>query len=157
MARLKSPHETLERSQTESGRTYAKRLTKVAAQPVMQAVEPIDRERLFDHVSPPALNLPSLNGWADRCHALNKRRDPRAGQRIERDKSKAEGLAVIRSDLGEALEALRAGGMDDELPHRMGIEVKLAGVLIRIFEYAGAYQLDLDGAVRERLAYKEAA
>jgi len=30
-------------------------------------------------------------------------------------------------------------------------------VLIRIFEYAGAYQLDLDGAVRERLAYKEAA
>ena len=38
-----------------------------------------------------------------------------------------------------------------------GVEVKLAGVLIRIFEYAGAYQLDLDGAVRERLAYKEAA
>ena len=26
---------------------------------------------------------------------------------------------------------------------------------IRIFEYAGAYQLDLDGVVRERLAYKE--
>jgi fructokinase len=47
------------------------------------------------------------------------------------------------------------GGVDDELPHR--IEVKLAGALIRIFEYAGAYQLDLDGAVRERLAYKEAA
>jgi hypothetical protein len=45
--------------------------------------------------------------------------------------------------------------VDDELPHR--IEVKLAGALIRIFEYAGAYQLDLDGAVRERLAYKEAA
>jgi len=29
-------------------------------------------------------------------------------------------------------------------------------VLIPIFEYAGAY-LDLDGAVRERLAYKEVA
>jgi hypothetical protein len=45
--------------------------------------------------------------------------------------------------------------VDDELPHR--IEVKLAGALIRIFEYAGAYQLDLDGAVREGLACKEAA
>ena len=48
---------------------------------------------------------PSLNGWADRCHALNKRRDPRAGQRIERDKGEA--LALIRSDRSEALEALR--------------------------------------------------
>jgi len=28
--------------------------------------------------------------------------------------------------------------VDDELPHR--IEVKLAGALIRIFEYAGAYR-----------------
>ncbi|HKN26966.1 MAG TPA: hypothetical protein VJY34_03430 [Roseiarcus sp.] len=135
-------------------RTYAKRLTKVATQPIMQAVEPICRERLFDHVSPPALNLPSLNGWVDHCHA-KRRRDPRAGQRIESDKGEA--LALIRSDLSEALEALRTGGMDNELPHRKGIEVKLAGVLIRIFEYAGAYQLDLDGAVRERLAYKEAA
>ncbi len=47
--------------------------------------------------------------------------------------------------------------MDDELPHLKRVEVKLAGVLIRIFEYAVAYQLDLDGAARERLAYKEAA
>ncbi len=140
-------------------RTYAKRLTKVAAQPVTQAVEPICRERLFDGVSLPALNLPSLNSWANRCHALNKhwRQDPRIGQRIERDKNKDEALALIRSDLGEALEALRTGGMDDDLPHLKRVEVKLAGVLIRIFEYAVAYQLDLDGAARERLAYKEAA
>jgi hypothetical protein len=82
-------------------------------------------------------------------------RDPRATQRIERDKDKDEALALIRSDLSEALAALRTGGVDDELPHR--IEVKLAGALIRIFEYAGAYQLDLDGAVREGLACKEAA
>jgi hypothetical protein len=47
--------------------------------------------------------------------------------------------------------------MDDELPHRKGVEVKLADAVIRIFGYAGAFKLDLDGAVRERLAYDEAA
>ena len=42
----------------------------------------------------------------------------RALRRIQsrRDKNKDEALALIRSDLGEALEALRTGGMDDELP-----------------------------------------
>jgi hypothetical protein len=106
----------------------------------------------------PFATLSSLCSAQDRLAVQSFKsvhRDPRATQRIERDKDKDEALALIRSDLSEALAALRTGGVDDELPHR--IEVKLAGALIRIFEYAGAYQLDLDGAVREGLACKEAA
>jgi len=43
--------------------------------------------------------------------------------------------------------------MDDKLPHRRMAEVELADTLIRIFDYAGAYGYDLDGAFREKMAF----
>jgi hypothetical protein len=65
----------------------------------------------------------------------------------------AEKLALIHSEVSEALEADRKGLMDDHLPHRKGIEVELADAMIRICDLAGALSLDLGGAVAEKLAY----
>lgn len=62
-------------------------------------------------------------------------------------------IALIHSEISEALEGHRKGLMDDKLPHRLMIEVELADALIRIFDLAGALQLDLDGAVAEKMAY----
>ncbi len=62
-------------------------------------------------------------------------------------------LMLIVSELSEAMEADRKNLMDDKLPHRHGREVELADALIRICDLAGAYGMDLGGAVVEKLAY----
>jgi NTP pyrophosphatase (non-canonical NTP hydrolase) len=62
-------------------------------------------------------------------------------------------LMLIVSEIAEAMEADRTGAMDAKLPHRPGIEVELADAMIRIADLAGMLNLDLGGAVVEKLAY----
>ncbi len=62
-------------------------------------------------------------------------------------------LALIHSEISEALEGLRKNQMDDHLPHRPMAEVELADALIRILDFAGMKGYDLGGAVREKLDY----
>ena len=65
----------------------------------------------------------------------------------------ASRYALIHSEATEAFEGLRKTRMDDHLPRRKGEEVELADLLIRVFDYAGAMQFDLAGAIAEKLAY----
>lgn len=62
-------------------------------------------------------------------------------------------LMLTVSELGESMEGDRKGLMDDKLPHRPMREVELADALIRIFDLAGGFGLDLAGAVGEKLAF----
>lgn len=62
-------------------------------------------------------------------------------------------LCLIHSEVSEAMEADRKGLMDDKLKHRKGIEVELADAVIRIADLAGGLNLDLAGAIIEKLAY----
>lgn len=64
-----------------------------------------------------------------------------------------ERIALIHSELSEAFEAHRKDLMDDHLPHRKGLEVELADAVIRIFDFAGAENLDLAGAIIEKIEY----
>jgi hypothetical protein len=91
-----------------------------------------------------------LNNLAAECHAANQHwwHDPATGARLNRNKG--ELLCLIHSEISEAMEGERKNLMDDKLPHRKMAEVELADALIRIFDYAGAYGYDLDGAVREK-------
>lgn len=68
-------------------------------------------------------------------------------------KQKATALALIHSEVSEALEGLRKDMMDDKLPHRKMEEVELADAVIRIFDYAGGFGLDLGAAIAEKLKY----
>lgn len=65
----------------------------------------------------------------------------------------AQKLCLVHSEISEAMEGHRKGLMDDKLPHRPMIEVELADALIRICDLAGAMDLDLGGAIAEKLAY----
>lgn len=64
-------------------------------------------------------------------------------------------IALIHSEVSEALEGGRKGLSDDHLSWRRAEEVELADALIRIFDLAGARGLDLAGAVIEKLAYNQ--
>ena len=74
--------------------------------------------------------------------------DPKTGQPI--DRNFGEVVALMHSELSEALEADRKGLMDDKLPHRDGREVELADCIIRILDTAAALGLDVPGAIIEK-------
>lgn len=72
---------------------------------------------------------------------------------VRKDRNVGELLMLCVSELSEAMEAHRKGLADDKLPHRSGIEVELADCIIRILDMAGGLDLDIGGAVAEKLEY----
>jgi len=74
--------------------------------------------------------------------------DPETGEQIERNFG--EVVALMHSELSEALEADRKGLMDDKLPHRDGRECEFADCIIRILDTAAALGLDIAGALIEK-------
>ena len=95
----------------------------------------------------------TLNDLAVACHKANSLwwHDLKTGDKISRNKG--ELLMLIVSEISEAMEGERKDLMDDHLPHRRMAEVELVDALIRIFDYAGAYGYDLEGAFNEKMAY----
>lgn len=78
-------------------------------------------------------------------------RDPITGNTIERNFG--EVIALMHSELSEALEAHRKDLMDDKLPERPGIEVEFADCIIRILDTAAALGLDVASALIEKNRY----
>ena len=66
-----------------------------------------------------------------------------------------EMLALIHSEISEALEGHRKSLYDDKLPHRPMIEVELADAVIRIADLAEYLALDVGGAIVEKMAYNK--
>jgi NTP pyrophosphatase (non-canonical NTP hydrolase) len=93
-----------------------------------------------------------LNQYAEESHAANATWwYDEHGRAVVRNKG--ELIALMHSELSEVLEGVRKKLADDHLPHRSAEEVELADLLIRVFDYAGAYGLDIEGAYREKMAY----
>lgn len=80
-----------------------------------------------------------LNAAAARVHVANQKWwvNPHTGERIERNPF--EILALVHSELSEALEGERKSKMDDHLPHRKMAEVEMADTMIRLLDCAGAW------------------
>jgi hypothetical protein len=110
------------------------------------------------------IDMDSINTAADilqyECHQAAKSAgwwiDPKTGASItDNPYCFSSKLCLVHSEISEAMEGDRKDLMDDKLPHRKMREVELADAVIRIFDMAGAYQMDLAGAIAEKMAYNQ--
>jgi NTP pyrophosphatase (non-canonical NTP hydrolase) len=90
--------------------------------------------------------------WTDLESGTDLANEARTGTRFGKALV-AEKLALIHSEVSEAMEGARKSLQDYKLPHRTMIEVELADAVIRILDLAGALQLELADAIQEKREY----
>jgi len=101
-------------------------------------------------------------GWWDEHEAVKYLRNncenlpPHVREDIElgMERTPAECIALIHSELSEALEALRHGNPpDDKIPQFSGAEAELADVVIRIMDLAGRRGWRIPEAIVAKAAF----
>lgn len=90
--------------------------------------------------------------WTDLKTGLDLAEEARQGTRLGKALV-AEKLALVHSEVSEALEGHRKSLNDDKLTERLQIEVELADAIIRILDLTGALKLDIGGAIQAKRQY----
>jgi NTP pyrophosphatase (non-canonical NTP hydrolase) len=94
---------------------------------------------------------------------LNELRDEALRIAVEHgftDATPAEDIALMHSELSEALEDIRAGKPLAELQHEpnlkpIGVPSEMADVIIRVLHFCGKHKIDIESAVKEKMAYND--
>lgn len=64
-------------------------------------------------------------------------------------------IGLMHSEASEAVEGIRKSKMDDHLTTRTMEVAELADIIIRIMDYAGAYNLPLAEVIIEKMTYNK--
>ena len=68
-----------------------------------------------------------------------------------------EVLMLVVTELAEAMEAYRSGDTgSDKIPGFSKVEEELADAIIRILDFAGAHDLNIEGALTAKMKHNEA-
>lgn len=100
-----------------------------------------------------AWNVAEDNGWHDRLADLRARQDYEGINEHVVTK-----LALISSEVSEAIEEIRSGHALAAMYHSEdgkpeGLPVELADIILRTLDLASMLYIDIDAAIREKLAY----
>lgn len=101
--------------------------TRIAQEAALQVI--MDKRAFLDNLAVSVHELNVRAGWWN---------DLETGADLHGKRNYGELLALVHSEISEALEAKRKNLMDDKLPHRPGHRVELIDALIRILDLLGS-------------------
>jgi len=85
-----------------------------------------------------------INDYIAECHRIAKEKGW-----WENERNDGELIALMHSELSEALEAMRNHGKKEELAE------ELADCCIRIFDYCGSRNIDLETSLLKKIEYNK--
>jgi NTP pyrophosphatase (non-canonical NTP hydrolase) len=100
----------------------------------------------YDEIANRAYDASLAAGWWN---------DIETNEPLDRDQLTPTKLLLAISEITEAMEGHRKDLMDDKLPHRPMIECELADAVIRIGDLGKALNLDVGGAIAEKMEFNK--
>lgn len=97
----------------------------------------------------------TITEWVRECYNAACEAGWWNGVKLDDPKEQAVKIALLHSELSEALEGIRKDIDDPHLPWHKNYEVELADVFIRWADFVGSLGFDIEAIIWEKMQYNK--